>query len=141
MLCPQLEDVKCSTGARKGAELETALGDLINPEWPRTEEIWVDAPYEPGFFFKNKTGPSALTPMTLMTPEHLGHVSRKLSPLSLLGERDPNDVSGQVLYRRFVTGLGSLPTEYTEPCVTPPRQHLHWIFARVKHIFNLFVIS
>ena len=56
MLCPQLAAAKWPTGARKGVELDTVLGDLIMPEGRQTEEIRVDAPLEPDFFFKNHAG-------------------------------------------------------------------------------------
>ena len=39
--------------AGKGMEVERALGDLNIPEGWQTEEIRVEDPLEPDFFFKN----------------------------------------------------------------------------------------
>jgi len=55
-LCLQLAGVKWRTGAGKGVEVEAAPGDVIMSEGQQMEEIWVNDPLEPDFFFNNQAG-------------------------------------------------------------------------------------
>ena len=56
MLCPQFAGVRWGSGAVKDVGVETVPGYLNIPKGRQTEEIRVEDPLEPDFFYKNQAG-------------------------------------------------------------------------------------